>query len=185
MKTILPSIGVVTATEPAQYLLTPFQQGAVVLGAFLQDAQARKPQRFRSMTYGTTLAAFFDAVVAMKKAGIEWGGILDHTQAMGKAEKAQLERIVAAGMVDGADFLVGTSPEHHQINHLKACWDSDGYVLHGSWNYSASADAQYNVIEVTHSPEIAAAYDQAFDFAWAWIKTNEAAYQTLWPGATA
>ena len=172
-----------TATEPAQYLLTPFQRGSVVLEAFLKDVLTRRPQRFRSMTYGTTLAPFFDAVLAMKATGvIEWRGILDHTQAMGKAEKAQLERIVGAGVVDGTDFLIGTSPEHHEINHLKATWLDDSLVLHGSWNYSASASAQYNSLEIVDSPELAALLQQAFDFAWDWIKTNEAAYQTFTAG---
>ncbi|MDE2101529.1 MAG: hypothetical protein KGL39_30065 [Patescibacteria group bacterium] len=179
MKAILPALGVVTATEPAQYLLTPFQDGTKVLTAFLEGVLQRKPKRFRSMTYGTTLQPFFQHLVDFVTADIDSKNIYDHTQAMGKAEKAQLEWLVSRGYKDIERFLLGTTPLHRQINHLKAMWDSDGYLFHGSWNYSASADQQYNVIEVTHSPEIVALYDQAFDFAWDWILKNEPQYQTI------
>lgn len=175
MRIILPDLGIVTAAEPATYLLTPFQRGELVLQAFI----ARVKKRFRSMTYGTTLPVFFDGLVAMKEAGVDVRCIFDHTQACGKAEKAHIEALVGAGFVDGKDFLIGTSPEHHAINHLKACWADDGYVLHGSWNYSASADQQYNSIEVVTSPELLTLFDKAFEFAWTWILANEEAYQTF------
>lgn len=179
MKTILPAIGVVEATEPAQYLLTPFQQGHVALQAFLDNVIARKPKAFRSMTYGTTLQPFFQSLDKMQRVGIPWHGIFDHVQAMGRAEKKELEWLASRGLKDGHAFVLGTTPLHHAINHLKACWDSDGYVFNGSWNYSVSADSQYNVIEIVHSPEVASAYDAAFDFAWNWIQGHEGAYQVI------
>ena len=175
MKTLLPSIGIIDATEPATYLVTPFQDGERAYLAFIKAAE----KKIRMMVYGFTLASIVDDLIDAKRRGLDVKAILDHTQAMGRAEKAQIERLVAGGFVDGVDFLIGTSPEHHQINHLKATWIDDMHVLHGSWNYSTSASLQYNSIEIVTAPELAAVFNQVFDFAFVWITKNEAAYQVF------
>lgn len=177
MKTILPAIGVIQTDEPTQYFITPFQDGASIFTSFLQQAQSK----IRSMIYGFTLQQAFDILIAKKEAGADAKAILDHTQAMGHAEKPQIERLVAAGWKDGVDFLIGTAPDHHAINHLKATWLDGQHVLTGSWNYSQSATQEYNDISIVTSPELAATMDKAFDFAWAWILANEQAYQTFTP----
>ncbi len=175
MASFLPAIGIVQAQEPATYLVTPFQDGAKAYLAFLSQAKSR----IRVMIYGFTLAPVVDALVAAKKAGLDVKCIFDHTQAMGHAEKPEIERLVAGGFKDGQDFLIGTSPEHHAINHLKATWIDGTAVFHGSWNYSVSATQEYNSIEIVPSPDLAATFDKVFDFAWQWIQQNESAYQTL------
>ena len=174
-KTILPSIGIVTADDPATYLITPFQDGTAAYLAFLKAAT----HTVRIMIYGFTLAPVVDALIAQKAAGLDVKLILHHTQAMGHAEKPQLERMVAGGFVDGRDFLVGTSPEHHAINHLKATWTDQTMVFQGSWNYSLSATQELNAIEIVQAPALAATFDSAFAFAWQWILAHEAAYQTF------
>jgi phosphatidylserine/phosphatidylglycerophosphate/cardiolipin synthase-like enzyme len=175
MKKLLPSIGIVDAAEPATYLLTPFQDGQKAYLAFLGQAE----KKIRMMIYGFTLSAIVDDLIAAKQKGLDIKIIFDHTQAMGKAEKPEIEKLVAGGLLDGEDFLIGTSPEHHQINHLKATWIDDAHVLHGSWNYSMSASLQYNSIEVVTAPELAAMFDQVLDYAWDWIKKNEEQYQVF------
>ncbi len=175
MPSILPSIGIVEAQEPANYFITPFQDGLKVYMAFLAQAK----QKIRIMIYGFTLSPIVDALIAAKSNGLDVKMILDHTQAMGHAEKPELERMVAAGCRDGIDFLIGTSPEHHAINHLKATFLDGQHVLQGSWNYSLSATQEYNSIETVTSPELATTFQQAFDFAWSWILANEQSYQTF------
>lgn len=178
MKTLLPAIGLVTVQEPATYLITPFQNGMQAYLAFLGQAQ----KTIRIMIYGFTLAAVVDCLIAKRQDGVDVKLLLDHTQAMGHAEKPELERLVAAGFVDGRDFLIGTSPEHHAINHLKATWIDGQHVFHGSWNYSISASEQLNSIEVVTAPELAATFDQVWAFAWQWVQVHETQYQTLTGG---
>lgn len=175
MKRLLPALGIVSATDPATYLITPFQDGARAYLAFLQQAQ----HTIRIMAYGFTLRAVVDLILTKKQAGVHCRLLLDHTQAMGHAEKPELERLVAGGFVDGVDFLIGTSPEHHALNHLKATWIDDAHVWQGSWNTSISANQQLNSIEIVTAPELATTFNQVFDFAWQWVQTHEAAYQTL------
>ena len=85
-------------------------------------------------------------------------------------------------VVDGQHFLVGTSPEHHQIVHLKATviWSPDGRVVcqSGSWNYSTSASLQMNDLCFTKSQALGDYYAKAFDALWAWVKQHEPQYQT-------
>ena len=175
MKTILPNLGIVQASEPSTYLLTPFQDGEAAYLAFLSQAT----RKVRMMIYAFTLDDVVQRLIALRGQGLDVKCIFDRSQAGGRTERTELQRLVAAGFVDGKDFLVGTSPLHHEINHLKATWLDDKFVLHGSWNYSTSASAQYNSIEMVESPELAALFDQAFAFAWNWILQNESSYQTL------
>ena len=175
MKSLLPAIGIVEATEPATYLITPFQDAAQAYSRFLDQARAR----LRIMIYGFTLAWVADLLVTKKRAGVDVKLILDHSQAVGHCEAPVLQRLVAGGFVDGVDFLIGTSPDHHAINHLKATWIDEAYVWHGSWNYSLSANQQLNSIEIIASPELARTFDRVFTWSWDWVKTHEAGYQTL------
>ncbi len=172
---LLPSIGVIQAPEPSTYLLTPFQDGVKTYLAFLAQAQ----KSIRMMIYSFTLAQATDDLIAAKGRGLDIGCIFDYSQSRGKYEKAQLQRLVDAGFVDGKDFVVGTSPKSHAICHLKAAWIDGTHVLSGSWNFSNSATSEYNDICITTSPELAAAYQRAYDFGWQWILSNEKAYQTL------
>jgi phosphatidylserine/phosphatidylglycerophosphate/cardiolipin synthase-like enzyme len=166
---ILPAIGVVQAKEPGLYLLTPFQDAEKAYLAFLRQAT----HTTRIMIYGFTLDDVVEELVRQKAAGVDIKIIFDRSQASGRAERAEIERLVAGGFKQGVDFVVGTSPEHHAINHLKATWIDGTTVWHGSWNYSASANAQYNSVEIVRSQELAALFDQAFEFAWKWIVENE------------
>lgn len=174
-KSILPSIGVVKPENPAEYFLTPFQDGNKIFCSFLEQAE----KKIRIMIYGFTLQDAYDVLIAKKKAGLDVKLVLDHTQAMGHYEKPQIKRLVKAGFVDGKDFVVGTSPKHHEINHLKASWIDDNQVLSGSWNYSVSATQEYNDIQIVESPKLAQTFEKVFDFAFEWVLKNENQYQVF------
>ncbi len=178
---ILESLGVIHESAEQTRVITPFADGLKAFEAFLSGA-AVPNAKLRTMIYGCTLQPFFDAVIAAHRAGADVGIIFDHTQAAGRAEAPQIERLKAAGLIDGQHFLIGTSPEHHQIVHLKATviWtpDSSVGVEDGSWNYSPSASLQMNDLCFTASPALGDYYAKAFGALWAWVKQHEPQYQT-------
>ena len=178
---ILASLGVIHESAEQTRVITPFADGLTAFKAFLAGASV-KGAKLRTMIYGCTLQPFFDAVIAAHQAGADVGIIFDHTQAAGRAEAPQIERLKAAGLVDGQHFLIGTSPEHHQIVHLKATviWTPGGRVgvEDGSWNYSPSASLQMNDLCFTASPALGDYYAKAFDALWAWVKQHEPQYQS-------
>jgi len=166
----------VALVAPATVILTPWADGVAALTPWLARAQAT----CCTILYSATLAPFFDQLIAWRQAGtVRWRGIFDHSQAAGRAEAAELARLVAAGYRDGVDFLIGTSPAHHALNHLKAAWLDGRWVWDGSWNYSTAATAETNTITLWDAPALAALYQRAFDAAWAWVLAHEPAYQTL------
>ena len=181
MSAILASLGVIHETAEQTRVITPYADGLKAFEAFLGGA-AVKGAKLRTMIYGCTLSPFFDAVIAAHLAGADVGIIFDHTQAAGRAEAPQIARLKAGGLVDGQHFLVGTSPLHHQIVHLKAtviCLpDGNVGVEDGSWNYSPSASLQMNDLCFTASQQLGAYYMQAFDKLWAWVREHEPQYQS-------
>ena len=180
MNDILSSLGILHETAEQTRLITPYADGLSAFEAFLASS-ARLGARLRTMIYGCTLQPFFDALIAAHTAGSDVRVIFDHTQAAGKAEAPQIERLLAAGLKDGEHFLIGTSPVHHQIVHLKATVirtpDGKAMVEDGSWNYSVSASQQLNDLCFTESDALARYYEQAFDRLWDWVKDNEPQYQ--------
>lgn len=180
MNDILASLGILHERAQQTRLITPYADGLSAFDAFLASA-AQPGARLSTMIYGCTLQPFFDALIAAHRAGCDVRVIFDHTQAAGKAEAPQIERLLEAGLVDGEQFLIGTSPVHHQIVHLKATVirtpDGKAVVEDGSWNYSVSASQQLNDLCFTESDALARYYEQAFDRLWDWVKVNEPQYQ--------
>lgn len=181
MSDILASLGILHETAEQTRIITPMADGLTAFRTFLSDA-AQSGAKLRTMIYGCTLQPYFDALIAAHKAGCDVGVIFDHTQAAGRAEAPQIERLKAAGLVDGGHFLIGTSPVHHQIVHLKATviWTPDGKtgIEDGSWNYSPSASLQMNDLCFTSSPHLGEYYSKAFDALWDWVKEHEPQYQS-------
>ncbi len=173
--TVLGSLGVVTGSPTQIRLVTPYQDAQRAFQTFLDSAE----HSIRFMIYGATYQPFFDALIAAKQRGISVRGVFDHTQAEGRAEKPQIERLVQAGFVDGQDFLIGTSPEAHQICHIKATWIDGIHVEDGSLNYSISGLKQVQTVAFTEWPEWAAYLDTVFERLWVWVTTHEDAYQTF------
>lgn len=167
---ILPSLGAVTVAAPAEYLLTPFQNGELAFQTFLSEAKVAH----RSMIYSATLPMFYDQLIDFHQQGLDSKTIFDHTEASTAFEQAQLKRLVDAGLVYGKDFLVGTSPEAHAILHIKASWVDSQSVWMGSWNYSKVASQELNTIEVVQAHILADMLENAFDYVWGWIEKHEA-----------
>ncbi len=180
MNDILASLCILHERAQQTRLITPYADGLSAFDAFLASS-AQPGARLSTMIYGCTLQPFFDALIAAHRAGCDVRVIFDHTQAAGRAEAPQIERLMAAGLEDGKHFLIGTSPVHHQIVHLKATVirtpDGRAVVEDGSWNYSVSASQQLNDLCFTESDALARYYEQAFDRLWDWVKVNEPQYQ--------
>ena len=180
MNAILASLGILHERAQQTRLITPYVDGLSAFEAFLAGA-AVPGALLRTMIYGCTLQPFFDALIEAHRCSADVRVIFDHTQAAGRAEAPQIERLMAAGLKDGEHFLIGTSPVHHQIVHLKATVirtpGGKAMVEDGSWNYSVSASQQLNDLCFTESDALARYYEQAFDRLWDWVKTNEPQYQ--------
>lgn len=172
---VLGSLGVVTGAPQQTRLVTPYQNVETAFLTFLGSAQ----RSIRTMIYGATLVPYFDALISAKKNGIDVKAIFDHTQAEGHAEKPQIERLVAAGFQDGVDFVIGTSPEAHEICHIKATWVDGCHVEDGSLNYSPSGLKQVQTVAFTDWPEWATYLDGVFNQLFQWILAHEPQYQTF------
>lgn len=130
----------------------------------------------RSITiaiYGCTLAEAIDVLIGKHYTGVAVRVLLDHTQACGTAERAQVARLAAAGV----PHWIGTSPKAHQILHSKITVVDGELVESGSWNYSASAADQFNTFVLERSPDAAAKLESYIGELIAWVQANEPQYQ--------
>lgn len=178
MNSVLGALGILKGSPEQTRLVTPYVDGVKAFSAFLGTAKSK----MRTMIYSATLPVFFDDLMAAKKRGVEAKIIFDHSQSAGRAERPEIERLLKAGWVDGQDFVIGTSPEAHQIIHIKATWIDDRFVEDGSLNYSPSAFKQINTITFSDWPEYAAYLDGIFETSWQWILDHEPQYQAAKPG---
>lgn len=173
MNNVLGAVGVVTGAATQTRLVTPYQNVTPAFTAFLESAHIS----IRSMIYSATLAVYFDTLIQAKKQGLDVKVIFDHSQAGGHAEKADLNKLLAAGWVDGKDFVIGTSPVQHQICHIKATVIDHRWVEDGSLNYSYSGLNEVNTVCFSDWAEWAQYLESIFDQLWTWILQHEPAYQ--------
>ncbi|MCF8568337.1 phospholipase D-like domain-containing protein [Alicyclobacillus tolerans] len=173
MKKVLGALGVIQGSPEQTRIVTPYADGIKVFSAFLGSAE----KKIRTMIYGATLDVFFDDLIAAKKNGLDVKVIFDHMQSTGHTEHAKIEGLIAAGWVDGTDFVIGTSPKSDQIIHIKATWLDDRWVEDGSLNYSPSAFKQVNTICIQEWPEYAVYLDGIFNQQWDWVMKNDQRYQ--------
>lgn len=143
-----------------------------VTSAFLAFVASAKESIFINI-YGYHMPALSDTLIAKHQAGVEVSIILDHTQEAGKAEHSEVEKLVAAGV----PILIGTSPKHRAILHLKATTVDRKRVAHGSWNYSLSASDQLNDIHFVEDAAFAAFYLRHHDRIRSFILLDEMAMQ--------
>ena len=123
--------------------------------------------------YGFTLQPLVDLLLQKHAAGLDILCVFDHTQAMGTAEKPQVQRLIDAGI----KLAIGTSPDSHQIVHEK-CIVIDGQkTLSGSYNFSVSAQKQINHLDVIDSIDRANMFTQAINDSYNWIMLHEPQYQ--------
>ncbi len=105
------------------------------------------------LIYGYTLALLTDALDDAAKRGVHVYGIFDHTQAGGRAEQVQLDRLTAGNV----PWIEGTSSEHHAIIHDKYMVFGGVTVLQGSYNFSDSAAFQRNTCSLYKNDRVYAA----------------------------
>lgn len=173
MDAVLGALGVLKGNPEQTRIVTPYADGIKAFTAFLSTAK----QKLRTMIYADTLEVYFDAVHALKTAGVDIKIIFDHSQERGHYEHPQILKLISAGWKDGVDFVVGTSPEAHQIIHIKATWIDGRWVEDGSLNYSPSAFKQVNTVTFSDWPEYAAYLDGIFETQWKFILEHESQYQ--------
>lgn len=162
------------ASVAVRTLFAPFDDST---GEYLKFVSSAK-RDIRVIIYGCHLPALTDALIAKHQAGVTVNIILDHSQAEGKAEAAEVARLVAAGV----PLLIGTSPVHGQILHTKATIVDECAVESGSWNYSLSAAQQSNTLTFVHDADYARAYLDHWHRIWGFVKFHDMIYQP--PDAT-
>lgn len=138
------------ATVSVETLFSPWDD---TQGRFLDFIAGTQHSLF-IVIYGLHLPLLTNLLIAKHSAGIEIGLILDHSQAEGKAESGEVERLVSAGV----PLLIGTSPVHGQILHSKFAVRDGKDVESGSWNYSLSASAQSNTMTFISDSGYAASF---------------------------
>ena len=138
------------ASVRVRTLFAPYDATTEEYLAFVASAQ----RDIRLIIYGYHLPALTALLIAKHQAGVKVNVILDHSQAEGHAESAEVQKLVDAGV----PLLIGTSPVHHQILHTKATIIDECAVESGSWNYSLSASQQSNTLTFVHDAEYARAY---------------------------
>ncbi len=158
-----------TANVGVTTLFSPFDN---VEAAYL-DWLGQTKQRLDVCIYGWHLPKMTDCLLALKARGVIISMILDHTQAEGKAEASEVQRLVTGGI----PFVIGTSPVHRQILHSKFTVRDGASVEFGSWNYSLSASAQSNTASFIDSADYARAFHQHHDRLLAFIALHEMAMQ--------
>jgi hypothetical protein len=102
--------------------------------------------------------------------------LFDKTQAGGTHEAPLLADFKTK--VPAAQVAVGTSSVAHQILHTKAVVllfpDGGGWTFTGSFNLSASAEEQFNIVDVVRSRSRAALFAAQIDAMFTWVSTHEA-----------
>lgn len=150
-------------------LFSPFDDST---GAFLEFIASAQRSIYVCI-YGFHLKPLTDALIAKHQAGVSVNVILDHSQAEGIAEAAEVERLVKGGV----PLLIGTSPVHGQILHSKFTIVDGAAVESGSWNYSTSAAFQSNTQTYVRDAGYAAAYLDHYHRLRAFILLHDAALQ--------
>jgi hypothetical protein len=134
--------------------------------------------------FGFTLQPMFDELKKADAAGANLHILLDHSQAVGKAELPRVKDLVEN--LRHSDVTITTagvnSPKKDQIWHWKGMIvkPKDGqedYCWEGSTNFSQSAWFQGNSARVFRSSVWAQTFIQQFEAHRAWALANEPQYQ--------
>lgn len=157
------------ASVAVRTLFAPFDSTAEEYLTFVNSAT----RSLYVLIYGFHLPALTDLLIAKHKAGVRVNIILDHSQAEGRAESGEVQKLVDAGV----PLLIGTSPVHGQILHTKATIIDGAAVESGSWNYSLSAAAQSNTLTFVHDADYARAYLDHWHRIWGFVRLHDMVYQ--------
>lgn len=101
--------------------------------------------------------------------------LFDKTQAAGTKESPIISEL--RSRVNAGQMAVGTSDVAHQILHTKAVAllypDGTGWTFTGSFNLSASAAEQFNIVDVVRSRSRAELFAKMIDKMFSWVIQNE------------
>lgn len=101
--------------------------------------------------------------------------LFDKTQAAGVKESPIIAEL--HGHLAKVQLAVGTSSKAHQILHTKAVAilypDGTGWTLTGSFNLSASAEEQFNIVDIVRSRSRAELFAARIDAMFEWVETHE------------
>lgn len=102
--------------------------------------------------------------------------LFDKTQEAGTHERPVVQGLVQTLRPD--QWAIGTSSKAHQILHTKAVVitypaNVHDWTMTGSFNLSASAESQFNVVDAVTSPSRAALFRRMIESMFDWVKTNE------------
>jgi hypothetical protein len=134
--------------------------------------------------FGFTLQPMFDELKKADAAGAKLHILLDHSQAVGKAELPRVKDLVEN--LNHSDVTITTagvnSDKKDQIWHwkglvVKPVEGKEDYCWEGSTNFSQSAWFQGNSARVFRSSVWAQAFIKQFEAHRAWALANEPQYQ--------
>ncbi len=101
--------------------------------------------------------------------------LFDKSQEAGVHERPVVQALVKQLRPD--QWAIGTSKKASQILHTKAVVltypTAPGWTMTGSFNLSASAESQFNVVDLCISPSRAALFRRMIESMFDWVRTNQ------------
>jgi hypothetical protein len=144
----------------------------VIVAGLTQAAQKRA--ECHSSQYGFTDQDIADLFVRLGK-NAHSRFLFDKTQEAGTKERPIVQAMLK--QIGAAQWAIGTSKKAHQILHTKAIAvlfaDGTGWSVTGSFNLSASAEQQFNIVDVVGSRSRAELFASRIDGMFNWVKTNQ------------
>ena len=145
--------------------------GVIVAG--LKQA-AQKKAECHSSQYGFTDQDIADLFVQLAK-NTHSRFLFDKVQEAGPKERPIVQAMLKH--IGATQWAIGTSKKAHQILHTKAIAilypDGSGWTVTGSFNLSASAEQQFNIVDIVGSRSRAELFANRIDVMFDWVKTNE------------
>jgi hypothetical protein len=145
--------------------------GVIVAGL---TRAAQKGAECHSSQYGFTDQDIADVFVQLAK-NSHSRFLFDKVQEAGPKERPIVQAMLKHIRV--AQWAIGTSKKAHQILHTKAIAvlypDGTGWTVTGSFNLSASAEQQFNIVDVVGSRSRAELFANRIGGMFEWVKTNQ------------
>jgi hypothetical protein len=144
------------------------------LSAAVVLSNSQQPPEVHSSQFGFTDQDIADAFAAL---AINRASrfLFDKTQEAGHYEEPIVKAMVAK--MEYQQWAIGTSKKAGQILHTKAVVllypDGTGWTMTGSFNLSASAENQFNIVDVVRSRSRAELFANRIDAMFDWVKTNQ------------
>lgn len=144
----------------------------VIVAGLTQAAQKRA--ECHSSQYGFTDQDIADLFVRLGT-NSRSRFLFDKVQEAGPKERPIVKAMLKH--MSAAQWAIGTSKEAHQILHTKAIAilypDGTGWTVTGSFNLSASAEQQFNIVDIVSSRSRAELFANRIDGMFEWVKTNQ------------